>query len=108
MLSAGEESFINNPILPNTMELKILEEKKNRFVFELAGESHTVCRALQKELWNDSHVKAAGYDVAHPLIDKPKIVVETDGADPKKAVVSALKRVEKDLQKFKELAKKIK
>ncbi len=90
------------------MELKVLEEKKNRLVFELTGETHTVCRALQKELWQDEHVKAAGYDVEHPLINKPHFVLETDGADPKKTVVSALKRVEKDIQKFKELAKKLK
>ena len=90
------------------MELKVLEEKKNRFVFELEGETHTVCRALQKELWQDDHVKSAGYDVAHPLINKPKFIVETDGADPKKTIISALKRVEKATQKFKELAKKIK
>lgn len=90
------------------MELKVLEEKKNRLVFELEGESHTVCRALQKELWQDDHVKAAGYDIPHPLINKPKFVVETDGADPKKTVISAIKRVEKDLGKFKELAKKLK
>jgi len=90
------------------MELKVLEEKKNKLVFELVGETHTVCRALQKELWQDSHVKAAGYDVAHPLINKPTFLVETDGADPKKTIISALKRVEKDAQKFKELAKKLK
>ena len=77
-------------------------------MFELTGESHTVCRALQKELWQDEHVKAAGYNIPHPLINKPEFIVETDGADPKKTIISALKRVEKHAQKFKELAKKLK
>jgi DNA-directed RNA polymerase subunit L len=89
------------------MEIKILEEKKNRLVFEVKGESHTICRALQKELWNDSHVKAAGYNIDHPLVGVPKFVLETDGADPRKTVSSAIKRLQKTAEKFKEAAKKI-
>ncbi|MBN1645390.1 DNA-directed RNA polymerase subunit L [Candidatus Woesearchaeota archaeon] len=89
------------------MEIKILEEKKGRLVFEIKGESHTLCRALQKELWNDSHVKAAGYNIDHPLVGVPKFVLETDGADPRKTVSAAIKRLQKHAIKFKELAKKI-
>ena len=68
------------------MEIKILEEKKNRIVFELPGQSHTLPNALRKELWNDSHVKNAAYAIEHPLIGCPKFVLETDGADPKKTL----------------------
>lgn len=90
------------------MEINILEEKKNRLIFEVKGEGHTLCRALQKELWNDSHVKAAGYDIAHPLVGNPKFVLETDGADPKKTISAAIKRLEKIAEKFKDAAKKLK
>ncbi len=84
------------------MELKILEEKKNKMVFELKGESHTFCNALKQELWNDKHVKIAGYNVAHPLIGVPKFVVETDGGEsPKKAVIEATKRLKNISDKFK-------
>lgn len=89
------------------MEIKILEEKKSRLVFEVKGESHTLCRALQKELWNDSHVKAAGYNIDHPLVGVPKFVLETDGADPRKTVSAAIKRLQKTAEKFKDIAKKI-
>lgn len=89
------------------MEIKILEEKKGRLVFEVKGETHTICRALQKELWNDSHVKAAGYHIDHPLVGVPKFVLETDGADPRKTVSAAIKRLQKTADKFKEAAKKI-
>jgi len=90
------------------MEIKILEEKKGRLVFEIKGESHTLCRALQKELWNDEHVKAAGYNIDHPLLGVPKFVLETDGADPKKTVSAAIKRLQKNAEKFKDEAKKLK
>jgi len=90
------------------MEIKILEEKKNRLVFEIKGESHTLCKALQKELWNDSHVKVAGYNIDHPLVGVPKFILETDGADPKKTISSAIKRLQKQTEKFKDAAKKLK
>ncbi|MBW2996436.1 DNA-directed RNA polymerase subunit L [Candidatus Woesearchaeota archaeon] len=84
------------------MKLKILEDKKNKMVFELKGESHTFCNALKAELWNDKHVKVAGYNIAHPLIGVPKFVVETDGREsPKKALTDAAKRLKNVSDKFK-------
>lgn len=97
------------PRIPeDKMEINILEEKKNRLVFEIKGEGNTLCNALQKELWADSHVKSAGYNIAHPLINIPKFVLETDGADPKKTISAAVKRLTKESAKLKEQAKKIK
>lgn len=90
------------------MDIKILEEKKNRIVFELPGQSHTLSNALRKELWNDDHVKTAAYAIEHPLVGHPKFVLETDGADPKKTLQAAAKRVIKELEKLKEEAKKAK
>ena len=90
------------------MELNILEEKKNKLVFEIKGEGHTLSNALRKELWNDEHVKIAAYAIEHPLIEIPKFVVETDGADPKKTLMAAAKRIQKDLEKLKSEAKELK
>jgi len=90
------------------MEVKIIEEKKNKLVFEVPGEGHTLCNALQIELWNDSHVKSAGYNIAHPLINIPRFILETDGADPKKTISAAVKRLTKESAKLKDQAKKIK
>lgn len=84
------------------MELNIIEDKKNRMVFELKGETHTFCNILRKELWNDKHVKSAAYNIEHPLIGIPKIIVETDGNEsPKKALKEAVKRMQKVNEKFK-------
>lgn len=88
------------------MELKTLESGKNKIVFELQGVGHTFCNALVQELWKDEHVKVAAYNVDHPLIGKPKMVVETDGKeDVKKVLNEAVKRLKKDSDKFRELAK---
>ncbi len=84
------------------MEIKVVEETKNKLIIELKGETHTFCNALKKELWNDSHVKIAGYNIAHPLVGTPKIIVETDGKEtPKKALTEAAKRLGSKAEKFK-------
>ncbi len=84
------------------MKLEIKEEKKNKIVFELKGENHTMCNALKKELWQDPNIKIAGYDVTHPLIDEIKFIVETNGKEsPKKALNEAVKRLKKQGENFK-------
>ncbi|MEM4282069.1 MAG: DNA-directed RNA polymerase subunit L [Candidatus Woesearchaeota archaeon] len=90
------------------MEIAIIEEKDNRLVFELKGEGHTFCRMLEKELWNDEHVKAAGYRIKHPLVGIPTFVIETVNEEPKKVVLAAVKRLKKQLSKLKEQVKGIK
>ncbi|MBW3015031.1 DNA-directed RNA polymerase subunit L [Candidatus Woesearchaeota archaeon] len=91
------------------MELKVIEEGKNRLIVEIQGEDHTFCNALKKELWNDSHVKAAGYNISHPLVGEPRIIVETDGkVDPKKALAEAAKRLKKTIEKFSKAFDKMK
>ena len=90
------------------MEINILEEKKDKIIFEIKGEGHTLSNAIRKELWNDEHVKAAAYAIEHPLIEVPKFILETDGADPKKTLIAAAKRVQKDLEKGKAEAKELK
>jgi|TARA_Y100000034_G_C6893287_1_gene411373 DNA-directed RNA polymerase subunit L len=90
------------------MEVKILEEEKGFIKIEIIGEDHTLANALRKELWNDSHVKVAGYNIDHPLVGNPVLIVETDGKeDPKKALNSAVDRLKKKnselLLKFSEI-----
>jgi len=90
------------------MEVSIVEESKNKAVINVKGEGHTICNAIRKELWNDEHVKTATYAIEHPLIGTPQIIVETDGADPRKAVLAAVKRVQKAAEKVKDDAKSLK
>ncbi len=90
------------------MEIKIIEEKKNKIIFEIKGEGHTLCNALRKELWQDDKVKIAAYDIAHPQVGEPRFILETSGEDPKKALQAAVKRLQKIMDKVKDEAKKLK
>ncbi len=83
------------------MEIKVLEDGKNRLVFELHGEDTTICNAVKAELNKDKHVKAASFKIEHPLIGVPKMLVETDGEEtPRAAIAAAAKRIQKDLDNF--------
>ena len=68
------------------MESNIIEETKNKLVFELKGENHTFCNALRKELENIKGVEIAVYKIPHPLVGIPKFQIETKGIDSKKAL----------------------
>ncbi len=88
------------------MEIKVLKEEKNKLIFEIQGEDHTLANALRKELWNDKKVKAAGYQIEHPLIGVPKMIVETSSGSPKTAIKDAVERLKKKSVKLKEDIKK--
>ena len=90
------------------MDVTILEEGKNKLVFEIKGDQHTISNLLKKELWNDEHVKVAAYNLEHPIIAHPKFILETDGADPKKTILAAIKNIQKDLEKVAAEAKNLK
>jgi len=83
------------------MEIKVLEESKNKMVVEIKGEDNTFCNALKNELWNDEDVKISGYRTEHPLVGSPKIIVETTKKEPRKALIEAAKRLQKNFEKFK-------
>ncbi|PIN76174.1 DNA-directed RNA polymerase subunit L [Candidatus Woesearchaeota archaeon CG10_big_fil_rev_8_21_14_0_10_37_12] len=90
------------------MDIKIVEEKKNKLVFDILGDEHTISNMLRSELWTDEHVKASAYAIEHPLIGNPRFILETDGAEPRKTVQSAVKRLQKQLEKVKSEAKNLK
>lgn len=88
------------------MEMKIIEEKKGKMIFELGGASHTICNILKKELWNNKHIKNVGYLIRHPLIGKPEFIIETDGEEPRKVIISACQKIDKELDNFSDEFKK--
>ena len=77
------------------MEVNILEENKNFLKLEIKGEDHTLANYLRKELWQDKDVNVAGYNVEHPLVSSPVLIVETSRGDPKKALMNAIDRLKK-------------
>ena len=83
------------------MEFDIIEDKKNRLVFEIEGMGHTYLNVLKNELWNDSHVKVATYSIKHDEVSNPKFILETDGSSPKTTLSGAVGRLKKLSEKFK-------
>ncbi len=81
------------------MEINVLEESKNKLVVEIKGESHALCNAIKSELWKNKKVKTTGYNIAHPLVGVPKLIIESN-SDPKKLLVDAVKSVKKDADDF--------
>ena len=90
------------------MEIKILEEKARRLVFEINSD-HGFCNALKNELQKTKGVSIATYSIDHPLVGKPRFIVETDTSiEPKAAVKKALDSLKKQAADFKKEVKKIK
>jgi len=81
------------------MEIKILEDKKNKLVVDVIGVSHGFCNALIKEVWEDKNTKSAGYHIDHPLVGTPRIVIESK-EDAKKTLIDASKRLSKKVDAF--------
>jgi DNA-directed RNA polymerase subunit L len=89
------------------MELNFIDDKKNRVVVEVKGEDHTFCNLLKEELWNDNSTKAAAYRIDHPLVRVPNLLVETTGDAARTVMKRACTRVNNQISKFKDSAKKI-
>lgn len=82
------------------MEFKVLEETKNRLLFELKEETHSFCNALKNELLTVKGVTLATYSIDHPLVGVPKFLLETKGEDPRKALKTALADLKKKAKEF--------
>ncbi len=91
------------------MEIKILALDKESMKLELVGEDHTFANALRKELWNNPNVKLAGYNIEHPLVSNPVLVVDGNGKeDPKKMLLKAVEGLRKKNLDLIEQLKKLK
>jgi len=89
------------------MEIKIKEDKK-RIKLELSKADQGLINALKEELWNDKYINVVGSRIEHPLIDKVIFTIETDGSEsPKKALLSAIKRLKDTNEKFRKAFVKI-
>ena len=83
------------------MELKFIENTKNKILMELKGEDHTFCNVLVKELQKNGNVKAATYRIDHPLQRIPLFLVETnEKITAKKVLLDAVNGLSKINAKF--------
>ncbi len=80
------------------MEITVVEESKDKLVVEIKGEGHGFVNALKKELNENKNVKAAGYNIDHPLVGVPKLIIH--GKEPKKQLAEAAKSLKKQSAEF--------
>jgi len=87
------------------MEVKFLEDTKEKLKIEIMGEGHTLCNPLVKELWNDKNVEIAGYNIDHSLVSNPILIVQSNNAkiSLKKAIEGLSKKVKQFDEKFKKI-----
>ena len=87
------------------MEVKFLEDTKEKLKIEIMGEGHTLCNPLVKELWNDKSVEIAGYNIDHSLVSNPILIVQSNNAkiSLKKAIEGLSKKVKQFDEKFKKI-----
>ncbi len=82
------------------MELHTDEHSDTKLVVEVEGAGHTLCNIVKTELWNDDDVTAAAYNVDHPLVGEPSLIVETEEGDPVDAVIDAAERIQDEHDEF--------
>jgi len=82
------------------MEISVLMEDKNKIEVEIEGEDHTLCNALRNELWNHN-VDVAAYNIEHPLVSNPTLMVQGTG-DLRKKMVSASDSLRKLFKEIKD------
>ena len=81
------------------MEISILEESKGKLEIEITGEDHTLCNALRDELCKHN-VENVAYNIEHPLISNPTMLVEGEGDLRKKFTAStdSLRKLFKEIK----------
>lgn len=78
------------------MKIEKIKDLKNKLIFNLEGQGHTFCNLLKDELNQTKGVVNAGYNINHPLIGIPKMIIDTDDSiTPKDALDKALKNLKK-------------
>lgn len=88
------------------MELRIIEQDKDRLKIEVKGENHTFCNLLRDELNNDKTVKAAGYRIEATFLSEPTFLIESN--NPVKALNGAIERLRTKNENFRSQIKELK
>lgn len=80
--------------------MKVLKEEPGRMIVEITDETHTICNILRKRLMSQDEVKAAAYDITHPLVGQPEFEVYSD--DPRESIKTASEEIKNEAADFKE------
>ncbi|MFQ6020673.1 MAG: RpoL/Rpb11 RNA polymerase subunit family protein [Candidatus Aenigmatarchaeota archaeon] len=80
------------------MNLRIIEENKDRLELEIEGEPHTLTQLLATQAWKERGEAASIKE--HPFMKEPKIVVM--GRGPRKILERSAKSIQRQCDEFKE------
>ena len=81
--------------------MKILDESDNKMVFEATGQTHTLCNILRKRLMSQDEVRAAAYDITHPLVGQPEFEISAE--NPRQSIITAAETIKAESQEFKKV-----
>lgn len=84
------------------MDYKILKNEKDELIIEFETLDLTVPDFIANYLLNNPNVKFAGVQKNHPEIDKPKLVIKTNGSKSAAELLKAsIKDLKSELSEFK-------
>lgn len=86
---------------------KIIKETEDTLEFQLPNQDHGFSNLLVNALWKQKGVVAAAYNISHPLIGVPTILLQVEKKqNAKKILEAALKSiVDENLALKKQIAK---
>ncbi len=80
------------------MEIEVVEKTDNRLLFRIKGESHTFVNILKDALTKHPDVDIAAYEIEHPLVGIPEVLVQTKKKDPVKVILETIQQMKKDTE----------
>ncbi|HNV01055.1 MAG TPA: RpoL/Rpb11 RNA polymerase subunit family protein [archaeon] len=90
------------------MKMEIIQNEKNTLEFYLLNERHTISNLLKEKLVKNGDVEFCAYKLDHPLEDKSRFILKTNGKNPKKVLEEAIKEIKEELEEFKKAFDKMK
>lgn len=90
------------------MKVEIVQNEKNTLEFYLIGERHTISSLLKEKLSNNNDVEFCAYKLDHPLDEKARFILKTNGKSPKKLLEETIKEIKEEIEEFKKAFEKMK
>ncbi len=89
------------------MEIEANREK-NSIEIDIKGEDHTFCNLLTEKLQHDPNVEYAAYDISHPYVAHPKLLVRVKGKKkPQNIIAKAAEDIKNDNKEISTIFKKV-
>ena len=88
------------------MEFKVVSEEKNTIRIEIDDPDDTLLNPLVSELLRASDVVEARYQIGHPQLDKPLLIIKTKKSKPQAALKKAAENLADQYKEARKLLEK--